>query len=43
MSTIYDDCRKRRRNLNTAWINYEKAFDSVPHSWTGKSVNKKYS
>ena len=29
---IYEDC-KRNKNLSIAWINYLKAFDSVPHSW----------
>ena len=23
---------KKRKNLSTAWIDYKKAFDSVPHS-----------
>ena len=31
--TIIEDCRKRQRNLSMAWIDYQKAFDSVPHSW----------
>ena len=31
--TILEDCRKRGRNLSMAWIDYKKAFDSVPHSW----------
>ena len=31
--TILEDCRKRQRNLSMAWIDYQKAFDSVPHSW----------
>jgi len=35
---IFDDCRKRRKNLNIAWIGYRKAFDTVPHSWIVKSV-----
>ena len=30
---ILEDCRKRQRNLSMAWIDYKKAFDSVPHSW----------
>jgi hypothetical protein len=25
-------------NLSTAWIDYQKAFDSVPHSWIEKST-----
>ena len=31
--TILENCRKRERNLGMAWIDYKKAFDSVPHSW----------
>ena len=34
---IYD-CRRRNKNLSTAWIDYQKAFDSVPHSWVEKSI-----
>ena len=30
---IYEDCRRRNKNLSIAWIDYQKAFDSVPHSW----------
>jgi hypothetical protein len=33
-----EDCKKRRKNLNMVWIDYQKAFDSVPHSWIGKSI-----
>jgi len=36
--TIYEDCRRRNKNLSTAWIDYQKAFDSVPHSWVQKSI-----
>ncbi|XP_014679346.1 PREDICTED: uncharacterized protein LOC106819213 [Priapulus caudatus] len=25
--------KKLKRNLGMAWIDYKKAFDSVPHSW----------
>jgi hypothetical protein len=35
---ILEDCKKRRKNLNLAWIDYEKAFDSVPHRWIEKSI-----
>ena len=31
--TILEDCKRRQRNLSMAWIDYKKAFDSVPHSW----------
>jgi hypothetical protein len=36
--TILEDCKKRRKNLNLAWIDYQKAFDNVPHSWIEKSI-----
>jgi hypothetical protein len=26
------------RNLCVAWTDYQKAFDSVPHSWVEKST-----
>ena len=35
--TIYEDCRRRNKNLSIAWIDYQKAFDSIPHSWVEKS------
>ena len=34
----YEDCRRRNKNLSIAWIDYQKAFDSVPHSWVEKSI-----
>jgi len=35
---IYEDCRRRNKNLSIAWIDYQKACDSVPHSWVEKSI-----
>jgi len=35
---IYEDCRRRNKNLIIAWIDYQKSFDSVPHSWVEKSI-----
>jgi len=35
---LYEDCTKRNKNLSIAWIDYLKAFDSVPHSWVEKSM-----
>jgi hypothetical protein len=35
---ILEDCKKRRNNLNMAWIGYQKAFDSVQQSWIEKSI-----
>ena len=29
---------KNRRNLITVWLDYKKAFDSVPHSWIIESL-----
>jgi hypothetical protein len=34
----YKDCRRRRKNLNTAWTDYQKASDSVPFSWVEKLI-----
>jgi len=33
---IYEDCKRRNKNLSIAWIDYQKAFDSIPHSWVEK-------
>lgn len=30
---IIEDCQKYKKNLVLGWIDYQKAFDSVPHSW----------
>ena len=35
---MLENCRKKNKNLNTAWINYKKAFDSVPHEWILKAI-----
>jgi hypothetical protein len=35
--TILEDCKKRK-NINIAWIDYQKAFNSVPHIWIEKSL-----
>jgi hypothetical protein len=35
---IYEDCRRRNKNLSIAWIDYQKAFYSVPHSWVKKLI-----
>jgi hypothetical protein len=36
---IFEDSTKRRKNLIREWIDYQKALDSVSHSWIGKSMN----
>ena len=30
---IMENAKKRSRNLSMMWIDYKKAYDSVPHSW----------
>ena len=35
---LYEDCKRRNKNLSIAWIGYQKAFDSIPHSWVEKSI-----
>ena len=35
---IYEDCRRRNKNLSIAWIDYQKAFDSIPHRWVEMSI-----
>ncbi|XP_044755067.1 uncharacterized protein LOC123314020 [Coccinella septempunctata] len=30
---ITKQARKKSRNISVAWIDYKKAFDSIPHSW----------
>ena len=31
--SVAKDARSRRTNLAMSWIDYKKAYDSVPHSW----------
>ena len=31
--TILEEVTKYRRNLVVIWLDYQKAFDSIPHSW----------
>ena len=30
---VMDNVKLKQRNISTAWIDYKKAFDSVPHNW----------
>ena len=36
---ILCDCKHRKTNLAIAWIDYKKAYDSVPHSWILESLD----
>ena len=35
---ILQECKCRKKNLCMAWIDYQKAFDMVSHSWIIKSL-----
>ena len=35
---ILENAHTKHRNLSTAWIEYKKAFDSVPHEWIIRSL-----
>ena len=35
---ILENCHNNHRNLSVAWIDYKKAFDSIPHSWIEKCL-----
>ena len=30
---VIKEVKSRNKNLAMAWINYKKAYDTVPHSW----------
>ena len=34
---VYQEVTSNRRNLITVWLDFKKAFESVPHSWVIKS------
>jgi hypothetical protein len=36
---VYEDCNWRNKNLSKAWIDYQKAFDSIPYSWVERSTD----
>lgn len=36
---VTKQARKKLRNISVAWIDYRKAFDSVPHSWLLKVLS----
>ena len=32
-NAILENCKGKKKNVSTEWIDYKKAFDSLPHSW----------
>ena len=36
--TVLTEVKQNRRNLVTVWLDYQKAFDSVPHEWLIESL-----
>ena len=37
--TVLNDVRSNQRNLIVIWLDYQKAFDFVPHSWMIESLH----
>jgi hypothetical protein len=35
---MLQEFKRRKKNLNMAWIDYQKTCDRVPHSWIIKSL-----
>ena len=35
---ILTDCKQRQKNLAMAWVDYQKAYDMIPHSWIIKCL-----
>lgn len=35
---VMTDAVRKSRNISTAWIDYKKAFDSIPHDWLIESL-----
>ena len=35
---VLADCKTRHKNLAMAWVDYKKAFDSLPHQWLIKCL-----
>ena len=36
---VMSNCRRRKVDLHVSWIDYKKAYDSVPHSWILKCLD----
>ena len=37
-NAILEISKERKKNLSTVWIDYKKAFDSLPHFWILKCL-----
>jgi hypothetical protein len=35
-TAIFEDCKRRNKHLSIAWIDYQKAFDSISHNGVEK-------
>ena len=35
---ILQECKRKKKNVSVAWIDYQNAFDMVPHNWIIKSL-----
>ena len=36
---VLKDCKRRHINIAMTWIDYEKAYDMVPHSWISECLD----
>ena len=36
---VLSEVRQRKKNLDTVWVDYRNAYDSVPHSWILHCLN----
>lgn len=34
-----EDCKRKKKSLSVAWIDYRKGYDSVPHRWILKTMS----
>ena len=35
---VMKNCRRRKVGLSMIWLDYQKAYDMVPHSWINRSM-----